>query len=204
MEKQNTQKIKDHLIDIKDDGTFRLDMKYFKFHRGFMTSNRFNKLFNSPPRKGESQLTQFHMDIAASIQSVTEEIIIKLCRTIRNETGIENLCLSWCCFKLRRKWKIIKEKIFKNIWIQPASGDAGSSIGAALTCWYSNLNNNRKINPKDSMQGAYLGCKFSNKEIINYLKENKSPLGLLKIKNYLNESLLTLMKAKLLVGLMIG
>ncbi len=195
-EAKYVNKIKDHLVDIKDDGTFRLNMKYFKFHRGFrMTSNKFNKLFDAYPRKSESQLTQFHMDIAASIQAVTEEIIIKLSKTIRNETGIENLCLSGgVALNCVANGKIIREKIFKNIWIQPASGDAGSALGAALAFWHLHLHNDRKIDPKDSMKGAYLGCEFSNKEIIHYLERNNSPFKTLednelfeKIATYLDE-----------------
>ena len=164
--------IKEKLIDIKEDGTFKLDIKYFKFHRGFrMTSQKFHKLFGSPPRKSEQKLTQFHMDLAASIQEVTEEIVIKLSRTLKKETGIKNLCLAGgVALNCVANGKLIKEKIFDDIWIQPASGDSGSSLGAALISWYMNLDNPRKINPNDSMKGTYLGCNFSNLQIIQYLK----------------------------------
>ena len=165
--------IKNNLIDIKDDGTFNLDMSYFKYHRGFrMTSRRFHKLFGKEPRKKESELTQFHMDIAASIQAVTEEIIIKIAKTIRKETGQENLCLAGgVALNCVANGKLLKEKIFKNIWIQPASGDAGSSLGGALLTWYQYLNNHRIADSNDSMKGCFLGCEYSNEEIKNYLSK---------------------------------
>ena len=171
-----TKKIKDNLIDIKDDGTFRLNIKYFKFHRGFrMTSSKFNKLFGAPPRQKESELTQFHMDIAASIQDVTEEIVLKLARSLKKETNQKNLCLSGgVALNCVANGKLKKEKIFENIWIQPASGDAGSALGAALLGSYQYLNYQRFVNPLDSMKGAYLGCNFSNDQIISYLKEIKA------------------------------
>ncbi len=166
------EKIKDNLINIKDDGTFRLDMSYFKYHRGFrMTSSKFHKLFGEPPRRKEKDLTQFHMDLAASIQVVTEEIVVKLAKSLRKETGLKNLCLSGgVALNCVANGKLIEEKIFDQIWIQPASGDAGSSLGAALLYWYEHLNKERVVNPNDSMQGTYLGSEFSNEEIISYLK----------------------------------
>ncbi len=188
--------IKDFLIDIKDDGTFKLNISYFKYHRGFkMTSQKFHKLFGSPPRKSETELTQFHMDLAASIQLVTEEIVIKLARSLSKETGIKNLCLAGgVALNCVANGKLLKENIFKNIWIQPASGDAGSSLGAAFLCWHEYLNKKRLINPNDSMKGTYLGCSFSNEEIINYLEKIKAPFITLKdedlfkeIANILNE-----------------
>ena len=170
------KEIKSNLIDIKEDGTFRLDISFFKYHRGFrMTSKKFHKLFGQNPRTNEEEITQFHMDLAASIQKVTEEIILKLSRTLRNETGIENICLSGgVALNCVANGKLLKENIFEDIWIQPASGDAGSSLGAALVVWYQSMKNPRKINPEDSMRGTYLGCSFSNEEIINYLKKIKA------------------------------
>ena len=176
-EPKYVKKIKDHLIDIKEDGTFKLDMSYFKYHRGFrMTSSKFNKLFNSNPRGGETKLTQFHMDLASSIQVVTEEIVIKLASTLKKETGIKNLCLAGgVALNCVANGKLLKKNIFEDIWIQPASGDAGSAIGSALVGWHEKLNKERKVNPHDSMKGTYLGCNFSNDEIINYLKDIKAP-----------------------------
>ena len=172
-----TKKIKDNLIDIKDDGTFKLNLNYFKFHRGFrMTSRKFHKLFGSSPRKPEDKLTHFHMDLASSIQKVTEEIVIKIATSLKRETGIRDICLSGgVALNCVANGKLLKEKIFDNIWIQPASGDAGSSLGAALIGWHEFLNKPIKINPNDSMKGTYLGCEFTNNEIIDYLKRIKAP-----------------------------
>ena len=169
--------IKNNLIDIKEDGTFKLDISFFKFHRGFrMTSRKFHKLFGKPPRDNETELTQFHMDIAASIQLVTEEIVIKLARSLRKETGLKKLCLSGgVALNCVANGKLIKEKIFEDIWIQPASGDAGSSLGTSLIVWHEYLNESRKEKKDDSMKGTFLGCKFSNQEIISYLNKINAP-----------------------------
>ena len=177
-----SEKIKSHLIDIKDDGTFNLDISYFKFHRGFrMTSQKFHKLFGKSPRKAETQLSQFHMDLAASIQSVTEEIVIKLAKSIRKETGLKNLCLAGgVALNCVANGKLMKEKIFEDMWIQPASGDAGSSLGAALIGWHIHHKKERIANPNDSMKGTFLGPKFSNEEIIQYLNKIKAPYITLK------------------------
>ena len=158
------KKIKDNLIDIKNDGSFKLDISFFKYHRGFrMTSKKFHKLFGSPPRDKEKELTQFHMDLAASIQVVTEEIVIKLARSIKKESGLKNLCLAGgVALNCVANGKLLQEKIFENIWIQPASGDAGSALGAALIGWHEYLKKTRKVNPHDSMKGTYLGCSFTN------------------------------------------
>ena len=167
-----SNKIKNNLIDIKEDGTFRLDMSYFKYHRGFrMTSNKFHKLFGSEPRSIKEPIEQFHMDLAASIQEVTEEIVIALAKTIKNETGASNLCLAGgVALNCVANGKLIREKLFDNVWIQPASGDAGSSVGGALLTYYEYHNRPRKIDKNDSMKGSYLGPKYSNQEIKNYLK----------------------------------
>ena len=164
--------IKDKLIDIKEDGTFRLDMRFFKYHRGFrMTSEKFNNLFGFEPRKPEQKINQFYMDIAASIQQVTEEVIIKLAKTIRKETGLSKLCLAGgVALNCVANGKLLKENIFDDIWIQPASGDAGSAIGGSLLAYYTYFNKSRNINPNDSMKGAYLGPSFSNNWIVDYLK----------------------------------
>ncbi len=178
------KKIKDNLIDIKNDGSFKLDVSFFKYHRGFrMTSNKFHKLFGSPPRDKEKELTQFHMDLAASIQVVTEEIVIKLARSIKKESGLKNLCLAGgVALNCVANGKLLQEKIFENIWIQPASGDAGSALGAALIGWHEYLKRPRKVNPHDSMKGTYLGCSFSNEEIIDYL--NKVNASFMELDDY--------------------
>tara|TARA_B100001248_G_C27384606_1_gene458928 strand:+ start:349 stop:2184 length:1836 start_codon:yes stop_codon:yes gene_type:complete len=166
------EKIK-KLIDIKNDGTFRLDQTYFNYATGLtMTSNKFHKLFGSNPRDpNKDDLTQFHMDIASSIQKVLEEIIIKLAKSIKNEFNIDNLCLAGgVALNCVANGKLQNEKIFKNIWIQPASGDAGGSIGAALAFWYLQKKNIRKINYPDSMKGALLGSEYDQDKIENELK----------------------------------
>ncbi|WP_440690256.1 carbamoyltransferase family protein [Candidatus Pelagibacter sp. HIMB1782] len=161
------EKIK-KLIDVKDDGTFRLNQKYFNYATGLtMTNDKFHKLFGQEPRDPKKdQITQFHMDIASSIQHVTEEIMIKLAKGIRNEYGIKNLCLAGgVALNCVANGKILKEKIFDNVWIQPAAGDAGGSLGAALALWHIEQGNTRKINKNDSMKGSYLGCEFSQQQI---------------------------------------
>ncbi len=167
-----TKKIRE-LLDIKEDGTFRLDQKYFNYATGLsMTNKKFDKLFGQNPRNPENEkLTQFHMDIAASIQIITEEIMLKLTRSIRKDYKLKNLCLAGgVALNCVANGKILKEKIFDNIWIQPAAGDAGGSLGAALALWYQELGNNRKINSNDGMKGAYLGNEFNQEEIENELK----------------------------------
>ena len=162
------------LIDVKDDGTFRLDQSYFNYSTGLtMTNKKFSKLFGKNPRNPKSEdITQFHMDIAASIQQVTEEIMIKLAISIRNEFKVENLCLAGgVALNCVANGKILKKKIFKNIWIQPAAGDAGGALGAALALWYIENNNTRIVNKDDSMQGAFLGPEFSQSQIENELKD---------------------------------
>ena len=156
------------LVDIKDDGTFRLDQKYFNYATGLtMTNDKFHKLFGQKPRDPKKdQITQFHMDIASSIQMVTEEIIIKLVKGIRNEYGIKNLCLAGgVALNCVANGKILKEKFFDNIWIQPAAGDAGGSLGAALALWHIEQGNTRILNKSDSMKGSYLGCEFNQQQI---------------------------------------
>ena len=163
--------IKNNLIDIKEDGTFKLDMSYFKYHRGFrMTGRKFHSLFGKPPRESEANLSQFHMNIAASIQVVIEEITILLAKSIKKETGAKNLCLAGgVALNCVSNGKLLKEGIFENIWIQPASGDAGTALGAALYAYYENDKKERKVNKHDSMKGSYLGPSFTNDSIKEYL-----------------------------------
>ena len=161
------------LIDIKDDGTFRLDQKYFNYATGLtMTNDKFNSLFGQKPRDPKNEkITQFHMDIAASIQKITEEIMIKLAKSIRDEYNIKNLCLAGgVALNCVANGKILEEKIFDNIWIQPAAGDAGGSLGAALAFWHIEQNNKREVNSNDDMEGSYLGIEFTQEEIEKELK----------------------------------
>ena len=165
--------ILENLLDLKNDGSFRLDMSYFSFATGLtMTNQKFNNLFGQPVRKSEEDLlTQFHMNIAASIQAVTEEIILRLTRNIVKEYKVKNLCMAGgVALNCVANGKILKNNIFDKIWVQPAAGDAGGSLGAALAYWYQELKNKRTVNPSDSMQGSYLGPKFENNVIEKELK----------------------------------
>jgi carbamoyltransferase len=166
--------IKNNLIDIKEDGSFQLDMSYFDYCTELtMTNKRFNKLFGGPPREAESELTQREMDLAASIQKVTEEVIIKLAKGIAKETHQKNLCLAGgVALNCVANGVLLREKIFENIWIQPAAGDAGGALGAALGAYFIMLDKARTVNDNlDSMRGAYLGPNFTNEEIKKYLTE---------------------------------
>ena len=178
-EPRYVDKIKDNLIDIKEDGTFNLDTSYFKYHRGFrMTGRKFHKLFGRPPRQGETELTQFHMDLAASIQLVTEEIVLKLAKSLREDTCVNNLCLAGgVALNCVANGKLLQEKIFDDIWIQPASGDAGSALGAALVGWHQDQDQERVVNTNDSMKGTYLGPEFCNDDITKYLEKIKAPFS---------------------------
>jgi len=160
--------IKENLISIYEDGSFRLNMEYFDFCTGLrMTNKKFDSLMGGPPRAPESPLTQKEMDLAASIQKVTEEIIIKIAKGIKAETQQENLCLAGgVALNCVANGILLKEKIFSNIWIQPAAGDAGGALGAALAMWYNVLENKRDTNENiSSMKGSYLGPKFSAEDI---------------------------------------
>ncbi|WP_373073606.1 carbamoyltransferase [Sulfurimonas sp.] len=165
--------IKDKIIDIKEDGSFKLDMSYFNYTTGLtMTSEKFHKLFGTPPREREGDLTQREMDLAASIQDVTEEIMIKLARHAKEITGSKNLCMAGgVALNCVGNGKLLKENIFDNIWIQPAAGDAGGALGGAYSVYYQELSNKRSINLNelDKMQGSYLGPRYSNEEIKEYL-----------------------------------
>jgi carbamoyltransferase len=193
--------ILDHLIDLKIDGSFRLNMKYFDFATGFkMTNKNFEKLFQSKVRISESDnLEQFHMDLAASIQDVTETIVLKIAQNIKDEFQIDNLCLSGgVALNCVANGKILKKKIFKNIWIQPASGDAGGALGAALAYLYNEKNFTRRIN-LDFMKGSYLGPSFSDAQIENILKIEK-----IKYKNIKDENFYDYISELLEMGMAIG
>ena len=163
--------ILDRLIDLKQDGSFRMDMEYFDYLGGMtMTNDKFASVFGHPARQSETQLTQKEMDIAASLQKVTEEIMIKMARHIRELTGMKNLCLAGgVALNCVGNGKILKEKIFDRVWVQPAAGDAGGALGVALSIWHQMLGNERLANGKDSMRGAFLGPKFEEDEIRQFL-----------------------------------
>ena len=169
-----SDKILNNLIEVKDDGTFRMDQDFFNYATGLtMTNDKFHNLFGQKPRDSKKEnLTEFHMDIAASIQKVTEDIVIKLAKSIKQEYNIPNLCLAGgVALNCVANGKLLKEKIFDNIWVQPAAGDAGGSLGAALALWHLELNNPRKVNTDDDMKGSYLGPEFSNENIKEYLSQ---------------------------------
>ena len=161
------QLILDHLIDLKPDGSFRLDQSYFNYSTGLtMTSTKFHDLFGADPRKPEEKLEQRHMDFAASIQAVTEEVMLRLTRSIRIETGIHNLCLAGgVALNCVANGKVLRDGKFDNLWIQPAAGDAGGALGAALAFHYIYLNQKRIIDGCDKMRGSYLGPAFEQTEI---------------------------------------
>ena len=163
--------ILDNLIDLKEDGTFRLDMSYFNYATGLtMTNKKFANLFGAPACAPDSTVTQREMDIARSIQVVTEEIVLKICNTVHRELKTDYLCLAGgVALNCVANGRVLREGPFKDIWIQPAAGDAGGAIGAALTTWYEYLEKPRQVNGSDFMAGAYLGPKYSNDDITQYL-----------------------------------
>ena len=164
--------ILDKLIDVKEDGSFRLNMDYFNYATGLtMTNSKFAKLFNIKRREPENELSQIYMDMASSIQAATEEIVLKITRFLFKEFKLPNLCMAGgVALNCVANGKILKEGLFKNIWIQPASGDAGGALGAAQAFYYQELDNKRKILKTDSMNGSYLGPQFTDDQVENELK----------------------------------
>ena len=184
-------KILNNLIDIKEDGSFRLNQKYFNYATGLtMTNKKFHDLFGQEPRNAKKDLlSQFHMDIAASIQKVTEDIVIKLVRSLKKEFNISNLCLAGgVALNCVANGKILKEKIFDNIWVQPAAGDAGGSLGATLALWHIELNNPRKVSHNDDMQGSFLGPEFTQEEIEEQLKKAGAKYAILSEDDLLDKT----------------
>jgi carbamoyltransferase len=165
--------IYDHLIDVKDDGSFRMNMEYFNYCQGLtMTNGKFNKLFGGPPREPETNLTQKEMDLARSLQEVTEEIVLKLGNHVYKKTGLKNLCLAGgVALNCVANGRLLREGPFENIWIQPAAGDAGGALGAALIGWYKYHNKPRTADEKsDSQKGSYLGPAFIDDEIHAFIQ----------------------------------
>jgi carbamoyltransferase len=163
--------IRNQLLDIKEDGSFRMNMRYFSYCQGLtMTNARFHRLFGQPPRRPEGALTEFHMDVAASIQEVTEEIMLRVCRHAHRLTGLTHLCLAGgVALNCVGNGRILREGPFKDVWIQPAAGDAGGALGAALFVWHQLLGRERKVSAQDSQQGSLLGPAFSDDEIRAFL-----------------------------------
>jgi len=172
------QAIYDNLIDLKEDGTFRLKIDYFNYCTGLtMTNGKFDDLFGGPARKPESLLTQRDMDLARSIQEVTEEVVLRLVRTLHRETGSQNLCLAGgVALNCVANGRILREGPFKRLWIQPSAGDAGGAVGAALTVWHKLENQPRNADAeKDRMQGSFLGPSYTNEEIEQFLRNKEAP-----------------------------
>jgi carbamoyltransferase len=177
-EPKYVQVILDELMDLHEDGSFRLNMKYFNFCQGLtMTSDRFHKLFGGSPRKPESRITQRDMDLARSVQEVTEEVMLRMARHVKRETGEKHLCLAGgVALNCVGNGRILRERIFDDLWIQPAAGDAGGALGAALFTWYQVLGNGRQVDlHRDSQQGSYLGPAFSNDDIESWLIKKGIP-----------------------------
>ena len=194
------------LVDLKEDGSFRLNMKYFDYSVGLtMTNNAFAKLFGRPPRKPESKLTQHDMDLARSVQDVTEEVMFRMAKHVRKQTGMRNLCLAGgVALNCVANGKILREGIFDNIWIQPAAGDAGGALGAALFTWHQILGHKRKAdNLHDAQRGSYLGPEFSRNQIHAYLSKNEIPFNELNDAE-LPERVADLIKAEKVIGWFYG
>ena len=192
------EKIK-KIVDIKKDGSFRLNQKYFNYSTGLtMTNNNFHKLFGQKPRNPEKDnIEQFHMDIAASIQNITEEIMIKLSTSACDEYNIKNLCLAGgVALNCVANGKILKEKKFDNIWIQPAAGDAGGALGATLALWYLDQKNERKIDAEDSMNGSYLGPEYSQNQIEEELRRMGASFETLKTDKIIEDTVQQLTNGK--------
>ena len=192
----------EHLIDLKEDGSFVINLEYFNYCQGLtMTNNRFAKLFGGPNRKAEEKITEREIDLAASIQAVTEEIVFKMAKFAREKTGKSNLCLSGgVALNCVANGKLQASKIFDNIWIQPASGDAGGALGAALFTNYQILKRDRVVNKNDSMKGSYLGPRFENDEISVFLEKTNAPSHFFSDENELLEKVCEAIEDKKIVG----
>lgn len=198
--------ILENLIDLKQDGSFRMDMSYFNYCQGLtMTSRKFDKLFGGPPRRPESPLTQREMDIAASIQVVTEEIMLRMARHVYAETGMKKLCLAGgVALNCVANGRILREGPFDDLWIQPAAGDAGGSLGVALFIWHQLLENSRHCNPRDSQHASYLGPRFSDEEIKTFLDETGAKYQYYKNDDSMCEAVAGLIAEEKVIGWMQG
>ena len=194
-----TKLIFDNLVDLHEDGSFRLNMEYFDYPAGLtMTNKKFSKLFGGPPRKPESELTQREMDLAASIQAVTEEIVLRMCRAIAKETGQRNLCLAGgVALNCVANGKLLRDGSFDNIWIQPAAGDAGGALGAALAVHYLMLDEKRTVDAAgNDMQGSYLGTHYTQAEIEERLNALGAVFETVDDEKLINETAIALASGK--------
>ena len=199
-------RIRKHLLDLKDDGSFRMDQRYFDYCHGLrMTSDRFHDLFGGPPRQPESPLTQREMDLAASIQVVTEEIMLRAARHIHRQTGMKKLCLAGgVALNCVANGRLLRETPFEDIWIQPAAGDAGGSLGVALFIWHQLLDQPRKPGRIDSQHGSLLGPRFSETEIRTFLDNRKAIYRHFEQEDQLCDFVADLMKSEKVIGWMQG
>jgi carbamoyltransferase len=190
------------LIDLKEDGSFAMDMRYFNYCQGLtMTNGEFDKLFGGPPRNPKSMITQREMDLAASIQKVTEEIVLRMARTAKKLTGAKYLCLAGgVALNCVANGVLLREKIFEDIWIPPPAGDAGGALGAALFVYYQLLEGKRNPNGQDTMRGALLGPKFSNDHIRQFLDAKKIPCHFIANEDELIRKVVDLMLQEKVVG----
>lgn len=196
------QTILDHLIDLREDGSFRIDQRYFNYCAGLtMTNSHFDKLFGGPPRRPESALTQREMDLAASIQAVTEEVMLRVARHCHKVTGLTDLCLAGgVALNCVGNGRILREGPFKRIWIQPASGDAGGALGAALYGWYGILGKPRTPVQPDSQRGSYLGPDFSPDEVRQTLDSFSAKYSEFTVESELHEAIASLLAEGKIVG----
>ena len=194
--------ILEHLIDVKEDGSFVINLKYFNYCQGLtMTNHRFAKLFGGKPRKAEEKITEREINLASSIQAVTEEIVFKMAKFARKETGKSNLCLSGgVALNCVANGKLQASKIFENIWIQPASGDAGGALGAALFTNFQLLKRERIAKKNDSMKGSFLGPRFENQEISQFLKKTNAPCHFFLKEDELLDQVCDAIKEEKIVG----
>ena len=194
--------ILEHLIDLKEDGSFRMDMSYFNYCQGLtMTSPKFHQLFGGPPRRPESEISQREMDLAASVQAVTEEVMLRTARHVHRETGMTNLVLAGgVALNCVGNGRILREGPFENIWIQPAAGDAGGALGVALFIWYQLLENQRSVRPGDSQRGSLLGPSFNEEEVINSLTQCGASYTVYDSDQELCEYVATLLDSEQVIG----
>ncbi len=206
-EPRYADRIRDQLLDLKEDGSFRMNLDYFNYLDGLtMTNEKFNRLFDGPPRKPEAELTKREMDIARSIQAVTEEIVLRMARHARKATGLDRLCLAGgVALNCVANGRLLREGIFKDLWIQPAAGDAGGALGAALLVWHQVHNQPRPAPAQpDGMQGAYLGPAFAPEEIGDYLAAKGYPAERIDDRERRAERIAQLIDEGQVIGLLQG
>ncbi len=194
--------ILEHLLDLKEDGSFRMDMSYFNYCQGLtMTSEKFHRLFDGPPRQPESRVSQREMDLAASVQAATEEIMLRTARHVHAQTGLANLVLAGgVALNCVGNGRILREGPFEQIWIQPAAGDAGGALGAALFTWFQLLDHERSASRPDAQQGSLLGPEFSDQEITTYLDSQDAVYSTCASDEALCEEVAALLASEKVVG----